>query len=232
MLRNWLAAFVAAVLILCAAGCAAPEIAGPPAPALPAGELMPVSLAGSWERDYSRDDDVNATLQRAYNMLARSVADQRMGVPSRNGLSPRQASALLALARLAERITRPDVLTVAQTDHEISVSRKDDFSMLCQFFESGPKSTDSPYGTEICAWEERDLVSLLLLPEGLRVAHRFTLSDDGERLRIITTVSSPISPVPFTLRRFYRKFDRLPPEYNCIETLSMKRVCSTGELEL
>ena len=58
------------------------------------------------------------------------------------------------------------------------------------------------------------------------------MSDDEERLRIITTVASPISPVPFTLRRFYRKFDRLPPEYNCIETLSMKRVCSTGELEL
>jgi hypothetical protein len=193
---------------------------------------MPISLAGSWERDYSRDDDVGATLQRAYNMLAQSVADERMGMPSRSGLSSRQASALLALARLAELITRPDVLTVSQTDHEISVARKDDYSMLCQFYDAGPKPTDSPYGVEICAWEGSDLVSLLQLPEGLRVVHRFTMSDDGQRMRIITTVSSPTSPVPFTLRRFYRKFDRLPPEYNCIETLSMKRVCSTGELEL
>ena len=223
---------IAAMLILGSGGCATPDIAGPPAPVLKPGELMPVSLAGSWERDYSRDDDVGATLQRAYNLLAKSVADQRMGVPSRNGLSPRQASALVALARLAELITRPDVLTVSQTDHEISVARKDDFSMLCQFFDFGPKGTDSPYGTEVCAWDGRDLVSLLRLPEGLRIQHRFTLSDDEERLRIITTVASPISPVPFTLRRFYRKFDRLPPEYNCIETLSMKRVCSTGELEL
>ncbi len=204
----------------------------PPEPELPPGELMRANLAGSWERDYARDDDVNTTLQRAYNLLAKTVSDQRLGNPSRTGMSPRQASALVALARLAELITRPDVLTISQTDYEISVSRKDDFSMLCQFFDSGPKSTNSPYGRETCAWQGRDLVSVLRLPEGLKVVHQFTLSDDEERMRVVTTVSSPISPVPFTLRRFYRKFDRLPPEYNCIETLSMKRVCSTGDLEL
>ena len=213
-------------------GCATPEIAGPPEPVVAEGELMKANLAGSWERDYSRDDDVNATLQRAYNLLARTVSDQRLGVPSRTGMSARQANALVALARLAELITRPDVLTISQTDYEISVSRKDDFSMLCQFYDSGPKATDSPYGRELCGWQGRDLVSVLRLPEGLKVVHQFTLSDDEERMRVVTTVSSPTSPVPFTLRRFYRKFDRLPPEYNCIETLSMKRVCSTGELEL
>ncbi|MDJ0916260.1 MAG: hypothetical protein QNJ05_00765 [Woeseiaceae bacterium] len=213
-------------------GCAAPRMAPPPAPELPPGELMRANLAGSWERDYSRDDDVNTTLQRAYNLLAKSVADQRLGTPNRSGMSPRQASALVALARLAELITRPDVLTISQTDHEISVSRKDDFSMLCQFFDTGPKSTSSAYGRETCGWQGRDLVSVLQLPEGLKVVHQFTLSEDEERLRVVTTVSSPTSPVPFSLRRFYRKFERLPPEYNCIETLSMKRVCSTGELEL
>jgi hypothetical protein len=49
---------------------------------------------------------------------------------------------------------------------------------------------------------------------------------------VVTTVSSSTARIPFTLSRFYRKFERLPPDFNCIETLSMKRVCSTGEIEL
>jgi len=48
----------------------------------------------------------------------------------------------------------------------------------------------------------------------------------------VTTVSSSTSRVPFTLRRFYTRFQRPAPDYKCIETLSMKRVCSTGELVL
>ena len=46
----------------------------------------------------------------------------------------------------------------------------------------------------------------LVLPDGLQITHRFDVSDDREQLRVITTVSSATSRVPFTLRRFYRKF--------------------------
>ena len=55
---------------------------------------------------------------------------------------------------------------------------------------------------------------------------------DREQLRVVTTVSSNTARVPVTLTRFYKKFERLPPDFNCIETLSMKRVCSTGEIVL
>jgi hypothetical protein len=64
------------------------------------------------------------------------------------------------------------------------------------------------------------------------VTHRLTISPDGEQLRIITTVDSKKSRVPFTLSRFYRKFEAAASDFNCVETLSMKRVCSTGDLEL
>jgi hypothetical protein len=74
-------------------------------------------------------------------------------------------------------------------------------------------------------------VSYLVLPDGLQVTHRFTVSADRQQLRVVTTVSSNTARVPVTLSRFYRKFERLPPDFNCIETLSMKRVCSTGEIE-
>ena len=191
----------------------------------------PLSLEGSWERDYSRDDDVNAVLQRAYNLLSRSQSDQRLPGSS-PGLSRRDAEGLLALARLAELITRPDVLTIAQSETEIHVERKDDFTMRCAFYDGVAKSTGSNYGHEICGWDGNHLLSLLELPGGLRILHRFVRSEDGQRLRVTTTLTSQATRVPFTLHRFYRKFERLPPEYNCIETLSMKRVCSTGELVL
>ena len=46
---------------------------------------------------------------------------------------------------------------------------------------------------------------------GLQVTHRFTVSEDRQQLRVVTTVSSSRARVPFTLSRFYRKFERLPP---------------------
>ena len=139
-------------------------------------------------------------------------------------------SSLLALARLAELITRPDVLTISQNQNEISIERKDDFAISCAFYNGVAKGTNNSYGTEICGWDGEQLVSNLVLPDGLQVTHRFTVSRDGEQLRVVTTLSSSSSRVPFTLRRFYSKFREPASEFNCIETLSMKRVCSTGEI--
>jgi hypothetical protein len=196
-------------------------------------EAMPVDFSGSWERDYARDDQVNAVLREAYNRLARSTPDQRYpGAPPPGVSAPstRDAESLFALARLAEEITRPDELMISQNDHEISVARKDDFSLQCAFYDGVAASIENPYGTEICGWDGRQLVSHLILPDGLQVTHRFTISTDGQQMRVVTTVASSSSRVPFTIRRFYRKFSRPRSGFNCIETLSMKRVCSTGEI--
>jgi len=195
---------------------------------------MPADLSGSWERNYALDDDVNGALRQAYNRLSRTVPDQRYppGTPGVAAPSAKDVSSLLALARLAELITRPDVLTISQNEHEIRVARKDDFAMLCAFYDGMAKGIESNFGTEICGWNGKQLVSNLVLPDGLQVTHYFTISADGEQLRVTTTVSSTTSRTPFTLRRYYKKFERPPAEFNCIETLSMKRVCSTGEIVL
>ncbi|MDH3433518.1 MAG: hypothetical protein OEM60_06645, partial [Gammaproteobacteria bacterium] len=177
------------------------------------------------------DDEVNAVLHEAFNRLSRTSPDQRN--PAGPGIamaSSRDVSSLVALARLAELITRPDVLTISQTEHEISIERKDDYAMLCAFYAGVAKGIENGYGTEICGWDGAQLVSNLVLPDGLQVTHRFTVSADREQLRVVTTVSSSTSRIPFTLRRFYTKFDRPRSSFNCIETLSMKRVCSTGEI--
>ena len=194
---------------------------------------LPADFSGSWERNYARDDDVNAVLRATYNRLSRTIPDQQdPRGPGVSGPSQRDVESLTALARLAELITRPDVLTIAQNQSEIVIERKDDFAMLCAFYDGVAKGTDNAYGTEICGWDGKQLVSHLVLPGGLQVTHRFTISVDGQQLRVVTTLSSSTSRVPFTLRRFYTKFRRPTSEFNCIETLSMKRVCSTGEIVL
>lgn len=193
---------------------------------------MPADLSGSWERDYSRGDDVNQVLRDIYYYLSRTSADRAYTTrPGPVQPSSRDMQSISALARLAELITRPQVLTISQNDREITVDRKDDFSLLCAFYDGVARGTESAYGTEICGWDGDQLVSHLVLPDGLQVTHRFTVSADRQQLRVVTTVSSNTARVPVTLSRFYRKFERLPPDFNCIETLSMKRVCSTGEIE-
>jgi hypothetical protein len=192
---------------------------------------MPANFSGSWQRNYARDDEVNAVLRGAYNRLIRTSPDQRR--PAGSGTDPsasKQMDSLLALARLAELITRPDVLTISQTRHEISIERKDDFAMLCAFYDGVAKAIENDNGTEICGWDGRQLVSNLVLQGGLQVTHRFTISADGQQMRVVTTVSSTTSRIPFTLRRFYSKFERPTSGFNCIETFSMKRVCSTTEI--
>jgi hypothetical protein len=198
--------------------------------------VIAVDLSGYWERDYSRGDEVDSKLRQLFYDLGPAGSGQRypgnagMGNPGM-AVSSRDVSSILALARLADLITRPDVLTIQQSDYEVSIEREDDFAMLCQFYGGAAKRTASDYGTEVCGWDGEQLVSNLVLPDGLLISHRFAISNDGEHLRVVTTVSSSTARVPFSLSRYYRKFDAPTSDFNCIETLSMKRVCSTGELE-
>ncbi|MDA0705545.1 MAG: hypothetical protein O2805_02730 [Proteobacteria bacterium] len=217
---------VAAPLCLLLAGCATQPVADTSTRNFTGG--MPVDLSGSWERDYSRGDDAQAVLNSMLRRISRPLPDS--GYPGNAPQPTQDFSKIVALARLAELITRPDVLTIEQSEYEISVSRKNDFSMLCEFYEGYAKRTQSEYGTEVCNWNGNRLESHLILPDGLLISHRFTISSDGRNLHVSTTVSSGSTRTPFTLNRIYMKFDLPETDFNCVETLSMKRVCSTGEI--
>ncbi len=71
-----------------------------------------------------------------------------------------------------------------------------------------------------------------MFPDGLQIVHRFTVSEDGKHLRVITSVQSSEARLPIVLSRFYTRFEAPTSDFNCVETLSMKRVCSTGDLDL
>ena len=197
---------------------------------------VPANLNGAWERDYSRGDDIQVALTRSINQLRGSTVDPGYSNDPRYGggstISQSQVNALVALARLADLITRPDYFTVVQTDHEMSIERKDDFSIFCEFYDGSARGAVTDYGSEVCGWDGNNFISHLVLPDGLMVSHRFTMGPYGDRMRVITTLSSGTARVPFVLDRFYRKFDPPEAEYNCVETLSMNRVCSTSELEI
>lgn len=186
---------------------------------------MPTDFSGSWERDYSRSDDVQGVLNSTLRRMYRPQPDSQYPAPSQD------PSRIVALARFAELITRPDILTIAQDEYEIKISRKDDFTMLCEFYDGYSKRTESDFGAEVCSWNGPQLVSHLVLPDGLLVSQRFTQSTDGKSLHVATTVASSATRAPFTLNRVYMKFEPPESDFNCIETLSMKRVCSTGEIE-
>lgn len=194
---------------------------------------MPADFSGSWERDYSRGEEAQGALNSLLRERQRRIQQQNQfpgSTRSIPGMSQREGNAIVALARLVEEITRPDVLTVTQDDFEIRVARKDDFDLSCSFFDGVAQGTDSPYGTEVCSWDGNSLVSHLVLPGGLTITSHFTMSADRNYLRVITTAKSSATRTPFTLHRYYIRFEAPPNAFNCIETLSMKRVCSTGDV--
>lgn len=188
---------------------------------------MPADFSGSWARDYARGDDVSVVFQKTMWALARKRSNSTVPMTS-----DRDRAMLVPIARLAELITRPDELTISQSEHEILIERRDDFSLHCAFYDGVAKTFESPFGKEYCGWEGNRLISVNDFPDGLRVVHQFHTSEDRMELRVTTTVSSDEAPLPFTIRHFYRRFEKPPGKLECIETLSMKRVCSTGELVL
>lgn len=198
---------------------------------------IPVDFSGSWERDYARSQDVQGALNAMYqDRQVQAMRQQQLNSnarigPANAGLSRREIDGMMALARLVEEITRQDVLTISQDDYEIRIARKDDFTLSCSFYDGIAQGTDSPYGTEVCNWDGDDLISHLVLPDGLLISRRYTLSPDRSYLREITTASSSATRSPLVLHRYYIRFEAPPRAFNCIETLSMKRVCSTGEIQ-
>jgi hypothetical protein len=190
---------------------------------------MPADFSGYWQRDYASSDNINQVLRNAYYELGRRSRTSQGGIPM---ASDRDRSRLLPLARLVELITRTDELTISQTEHEILVERRDDFSLMCAFFDGVAKPIDSAFGKETCGWNEDRLISVNEFPDGLRVIHQFQISADRKQLRVITTATSKTAPMPFTVSLYYWRVEKRPGKFACIETLSMKRVCSTGELAL
>ena len=121
---------------------------------------LPVDYSGSWQRNYARDDEVGRALQQAYYELARTTPDRYDNAMV--GPTQQDADAVVALARLAELITRSDLLTITQDNREIRVEREDDFSLVCRFRDGMSETVTNAAGTEVCGWDGNDPVRSFL----------------------------------------------------------------------
>jgi hypothetical protein len=195
-----------------------------------------IDFTGSWEMDYSRSDNINERLQlmlrewqRAAERRANNNSRGRGAGPSLSiDASPRGFNSLVAVARLTELITESQVLEIEQTDIDIEIKRENSFALTCVFSEGEPEVVLDELGAEICGWDASDLVFRIRLPEGLDIHHRVTMSAEGDRLRVATTVDSK-QAAPFTVNRFYYRFSPMPEDYSCEYTLSKGNVCQRSK---
>ncbi|MEM9387437.1 MAG: hypothetical protein AAGA68_20445 [Pseudomonadota bacterium] len=186
-------------------------------------------LSGHWELDYERSDNVQRRLRSLLLRLQKggyAVAD-----PGGQGVTLSRSrgslEALVGLAQLADEVTRSPVLEIAQTEFDIAVERDQDFALTCVFHPDRPLSQQGVMSSELCGWVNERLVFQTGLPDGLTIFHQFTLAPDGDQLHIATTLRGPGAASPFTVSRFYNRYEPLRQENEeCSDTLTRGRVCA------
>lgn len=219
--------FIASVCVLSSAYAAEAQIA----PERNA-RLRP-NFEGSWEKDFGRSDKWDVELQRTIDQLNREMErSQGRGDGGSLGMSsPRRGAAnLIAHARLAELITRPNTMRIIQTDAEVRIERPGDAALVCSTLNSEEDSFRSPHGAEYCGWDRQQLVFQISLAEGVFIEHRFSVDPGGESLSMLTSVSSRNS-LPFNLITFFYSYDAPEDGIHCVQTLSRGRVCSARDPE-
>ena len=189
-------------------------------------------LSGHWEMDYGRSDNVDQKLQSMYREWRR-MAERRARGDTRSGtmnvpIDSNSFRRTVDVARFADLITSSQVLDIEQSTDDIAIQRENDYTLSCVFGSGEPEILIDELGSEVCGWDAHQLVFRTQLPDGIDIRHRISLSDEGDRLHIATRVDGPRAQ-PFTINRFYFRFDPLPEDYSCEYTLSRGNVCQTGQ---
>ncbi|MBN7798654.1 hypothetical protein [Parahaliea mediterranea] len=226
LLQRLLTACLLAAMLL-AGACANPQ-----AP-LRGDNGQPADFSGHWELNYGQSDNIQARLNALMRELRRQNERRGAGgevggaLISVGGGGANSGASVFGLAQMADLITRSPQLIIDQDEEGIQVKREGNFALDCQFVGDSAYRVDSPLGRELCGWDGHQLVFTLLLPEGLSIRHRLTLSPDARSMNIASTVVSDQVSQPFTLNRVYSRFDPAAAGYHCKMTLTRGRVCTT-----
>ncbi|MEM9759879.1 MAG: hypothetical protein AAF933_11635 [Pseudomonadota bacterium] len=188
----------------------------------------PVDMNGNWELDYGSSDNLQAQFRSSMRSLrqqqARAANAERGGAVVNNGGS---GQSLYALAQMAELVTQSQLMKIEQDRVNIRVEREDNFSLSCNYRSEVISQQDYGVGRERCFWDGQQLVFEIRLPEGLDIVHRYSVSTSGDTLAVVTSLYSDKVSGPFSVRRIYQRFEPGRSPYNCTETLSRGRVCTT-----
>lgn len=192
-----------------------------------------VDFSGSWELDYSQSDNIQEEFDSLVRDLRREAERRQRGMNQGPGGGitvgggANSGVSVVGLARMADLVTQSPLLEVEQGEHKIRVKREENFSLACEFHAARFQSVETPFGTEICGWNNHQLVFRILLPDGLSIQHVMTLGATGQKLNIATTVVSDQVSYPFTLDRVYNRFVPGESGYRCTITLTKGKVCTT-----
>ena len=192
-----------------------------------------VSYEGFWELSLGKSDNIQARLDTLVRELVRRAERQAEGRGDRGGgmviggSGSNSAPSIIGLAKMADLVTRSQLLEIEQEKNSILIKREDNFALTCEFFKGSSQSRETPYGTEVCGWDSHQLLFRMYLPDGLSIQHRLSLGASGDRLNIATTISSDQVSYPFTLNRVYNRYDPDKGGIRCEMTLTRGKVCTT-----
>ncbi len=220
------------LLALLLSACASePEAPAAPETALVLPTPLVRDFSGHWEMDYGRSDNVDQKLRSLYREMQRNAERMARGDQRARMASPELQAAnfrqVVDMARLADMITESQVLEIEQSSDDIAIKRENTFTLSCVFSDEQPQMVIDELGSEVCGWDAQQLLFRIALPDGLDILHRVSMSDDRQRLHVATRVNRR-GAAPFTINRFYFRFDPLPEDYECEYTLSRGNVCQTA----
>ena len=192
----------------------------------------PVDMAGYWEIDFARSDNLQDQLMSMARQVQREAARRAKMAEEGRGFSasalPNQGD-IVTLARLAEIITEPVLLEVIQSNARIRVKREKSFALVCEFEGSGLSTTAEALGTQSCGWDGDQLFFSIDLEEGLNVTHRLSRARGVDMLLLVTSVETTSTRFPLVVSQYFRSYDPESLGYRCQRTLTRGKVCSTEQ---
>ena len=219
--------FALSAVAFCLFGCASD-----PMPMPTSHDDSPVpDLSGHWEVDYARSDSVQTQLNASFREVQREL--RRRSEAAERGASYKgppmgDLDTLVAVAKMAELVTEPELLEVYQDARRVRIERENSFALSCELV--GAQSVPSLLGAEQCWWDGRQLHFRVMLPDGLLIKHRFVRSADGLSLSQRTELTAPGVARDMEVVRIFSRYDPTERGYRCTETLTRGRVCTTEQV--
>ena len=190
----------------------------------------PVNMAGHWEIDFARSDNLQDQLSSIARRVQREATRRARLAEEGRGFAgsplPNQRD-LITLARLAEIITEPVLLEVIQSDSRIRVKRDKSFALVCEYDGSGLGVTVDTLGIQRCGWDGDQLYFAIELEEGLDVTHRLSMAKETDTLLMVTSVETTATRFPMVVSQYFTPYDPDALGYRCERTLTRGKVCST-----
>ena len=190
----------------------------------------PVNMAGHWEIDFARSDNLQDQLSSIARRVQREATRRARLAEEGRGFAgsplPDQRD-LITLARLAEIIIEPVLLEVIQSDSRIRVKRDKSFALVCEYDGSGLGVTVDTLGIQRCGWDGDQLYFAIELEEGLDVTHRLSRAKETDTLLMVTSVETTATRFPMVVSQYFTPYDPDALGYRCERTLTRGKVCST-----